>query len=221
MARRVLHDEFFKKAKAEGYLARSAYKLQQIQENRRLLHPGDAVLDLGCAPGAWIQVALECIGPSGRVVGIDLQTIKHDFPPSVRTLVADVYAVNPDELVTAAGRRFDVVLSDMAPNTNGINDHELSIRLCDHVVYLLPRLIKPGGRMAIKVFEGAQYPRLLKECAALFEKTKGLKPKASRDVSREMYILADGYRGPIIPAPGAPNAPTPAPGPSSPSRPAQ
>lgn len=196
MPRRILHDEFFKKAKAEGYVARSAYKLRQIQESRRLLKRGDRVLDLGCAPGAWLQVASEIVGPGGLVVGIDLQPVRHHMPPNVRHLVGDVYKVNPDDLTALAGGRFDAVLSDMAPNTTGINDHEMSIRLCDQVVALLPALLRSGGGMAIKVFEGGEYPRLLKQCAAMFDVAKGFKPKASREVSREMYIVASGYRSP-------------------------
>lgn len=199
MPRRVLHDEFFKKAKAEGYVARSAYKLQQIQESKRLIRKGDYVLDLGCAPGAWLQVASEIVGPSGRVVGIDLQPIRHQMPSNVKHIVSDIYKTNPADLTALVEGRFDAILSDMAPNTNGINDHELSIRLCDQAVSMLPALIKPGGSFAIKVFEGSDYPRFQKDVAALFENCRGFKPKASREVSREMYIVAAGYRGPIVP----------------------
>jgi 23S rRNA (uridine2552-2'-O)-methyltransferase len=198
MPRRVLHDEFFKKAKAEGYVARSAYKLQQIQESKRLIRKGDYVLDLGCAPGAWLQVASDIVGPTGRVVGIDLQPIRHQMPANVKHLVSDIYKTSPADLTALVEGRFDVILSDMAPNTNGINDHELSIRLCDQTVSLLPALIKPGGSFAIKVFEGADYPRFQKDVSALFENCRGFKPKASREVSREMYIVAAGYRGAIL-----------------------
>lgn len=251
MARRVLHDTFFKQAKAEGYVARSAYKLQQIQEAKRLIKKSDKVLDLGCAPGAWLQVAAELVGTGGAVVGIDLQTIVHRFggPVPIRHVVGDVFktpaSVLLDELAVACGMdpapspatsgggsdpapkplpphkradvapliplsrdvaapprqsprsgpMFDVVLSDMAPNTTGHGDHERSIALCDRVVELLPDLLKRGGACAIKVFEGGDYPRLLKDMAGVFEAAKGYKPEASRAVSKEMYIVATGYRG--------------------------
>ncbi|HVZ93951.1 MAG TPA: RlmE family RNA methyltransferase [Phycisphaerales bacterium] len=197
MPRRVLHDEYFNKAKAEGYLARSAYKLIEIQESKKLLRKGDYVLDLGCAPGAWLQVASEIVGPTGRVLGLDLQTVSHSMPPNVRTIVGDVYKADPVSLLDTVGGRFNAVLSDMAPNTTGVNDHEMSMRLCDHVVSLLPKLIQPRGSFAIKVFEGGQYPRLLKDVAALFENSRGFKPKSSRDVSREIYVVAAGYKGPM------------------------
>ncbi len=196
MPRRVLHDEYFKRAKAEGYLARSAYKLTQIQASKRILRPGDRVLDLGCAPGAWIQAAQGVIGPSGEVVGLDLQTLRVDLGPRVRAIVGDIMKVRPEDLAGPEGKRFDVVLSDMAPSTSGHGDDLLSARLCDRVIELLPHLLKPGGNLAMKVLEGSEYPRLLKEVTGLFGACKGFKPKASRDVSREMYIVATGYAPP-------------------------
>ncbi|MCC6660801.1 MAG: RlmE family RNA methyltransferase [Phycisphaerales bacterium] len=194
---RRLHDRFFKQAKAEGYLARSAYKLQEIHERKRLLRPGDRVLDLGCAPGAWLQIVAEAVGERGRVVGIDLQETRHDFGPNVRTLVADAYTVDPAMLKELAGAPagFDAVLSDMAPNTTGHGDDLLSARLCRRVLELLPALLRPGGNLAMKVFEGSEYPAVLRETADAFREARGFKPKASRDVSREMYIVATGWHG--------------------------
>lgn len=198
MARRILHDQYFKQAKAEGYLARSAYKLRQIQENKRLLRRGDRVLDLGCAPGAWLQVASEIVGRTGSVVGIDLQAVDHDLGPGITTLVGDVYQADPALLRAAGGnggaeRLFDVVLSDMAPNTTGHGDDLVSARLCDRVLEMLPDLLKPTGNFAMKVLEGAEYPRLRREVQRLFGIGKGYKPAASREVSREMYLIGLGY----------------------------
>ncbi len=199
MARRVLHDQYFKKAKAEGYLARSAYKLAEIQERKRLIRSGGRVLDLGCAPGAWLQVAGEIVGPKGRIVGIDLSATEHEFGANVATIVGDIYKADARALLEAGGmmgeERFDVVLSDMAPNTTGAGDDFLSVRLCRRVLELLPSLLRRGGNLAMKVFEGEEYPALLRETAALFAEAKGFKPKASREVSREMYIVGMGYRG--------------------------
>ncbi|MGP1345676.1 MAG: SAM-dependent methyltransferase [Phycisphaerales bacterium] len=196
MPRRVLHDEYFNKAKAEGYLARSAYKLQQINEARRIIKPGDRILDLGCAPGAWLQVAAEITGPKGVVVGIDLQQCRHPFASNIHHLVADIYKVDPDDLTRLAGGLFDVVVSDMAPNTSGHGDAERSAALCQRVLDLLPSLLKPGGHSAMKILEGGGHLETLSMARALFAECKGFKPKASRAVSSEIYIVGKGYAPP-------------------------
>jgi 23S rRNA (uridine2552-2'-O)-methyltransferase len=199
MPRRVLHDEFFRKAKDEGYLARSAYKLKEINERKRLFGAGARVLDLGCAPGAWLQVAAEIVGPRGVVVGIDLKEVRANLGPNVAPMQGDIYATDPAVFTARAGGLFDAVISDMAPDTSGHGDHFLSVRLCRRVLELLPALLEPGGNLTMKVFEGEQYPALLKEAAARFRESRGFKPKASRDVSKEMYIVALGYRPPLTP----------------------
>ncbi|MEQ8745787.1 RlmE family RNA methyltransferase [Pyruvatibacter sp.] len=196
MAKRILHDEYFRKAKQEGYVARSAYKLLQIQQAKSVIRKGDRVLDLGCAPGAWLQVSSPLVGPRGRVIGLDLQDVRHPMPDNVRTFVGDVFEYPPEDLVEAAGRGFGTVLSDMAPKTTGFNEHELSVRLCDRILETLPTLLRHNGVLVMKVFEGAEYPGLLKRCQRHFGKVKGFKPKASRDVSREMYVIAHYYRHP-------------------------
>lgn len=191
---RKLHDRFFKQAKAEGYVARSAYKLIEINDRRKLITPGQAVLDLGCAPGSWLQVVAPIIGPRGIAVGIDLQPVTPAFPDNVRTIIADVFKVDPQVLLGLSGRAFDVVLSDMAPSTSGHGDDLLSARLCRRVLEILPPLLRPGGSLAMKVFEGAEYPALLKDTQRMFREVKGLKPEATREVSREIYIVAKGYK---------------------------
>ena len=195
MGKRVLHDTYFKQAKAEGYVARSAYKLIQIQESRNIIRKGDRVLDLGCAPGAWLQVASKLVGRRGRVIGLDLQPVRHAMPDNVKHFVGDVYEYPPEDLVEVAGRGFGTVLSDMAPKTTGFNEHEMSVRLCDQILEILPGLLRKNGHLVMKVFEGGEYPGLLKRTQRHFGKVKGFKPKASRDVSREMYVIAHFYRG--------------------------
>ena len=196
--KRVLHDHFFKLAKEEGYLARSAYKLKQINEAWNLIKPGNRVLDLGCAPGAWVQVAGELVGKRGRVVGVDLKPVKTNFGPRVHLLEGDVRKIDPNALLEPIrteqrpDRLFDVVLSDMAPNTGGVGDAERSAQLCRTVLELVPHVLRDGGHLAMKVLEGGEYPALLRETGGLFRKVKGFKPKASRDVSREMYVVAAG-----------------------------
>ncbi|MFG0273932.1 MAG: RlmE family RNA methyltransferase [Phycisphaerales bacterium] len=200
-------DAFTKRAQREGYLARSAYKLLEIDEKKRLLRPGASVLDLGCAPGAWLQVASRLVGPKGRVVGIDLQPVRARIAANVRTLVGDIDATAPETLLAELvalgapeGHLFDCVLSDMAPSTGGGGggsaDHFRSVHLCERVLDLLPGLLRPGGNLAMKVFEGEAYPDLLARTAGCFEKARGFKPKASRDASREMYIVAHAFRPP-------------------------
>lgn len=201
--RRQIHDRYFKQAKAEGYLARSAYKLKEINERRRILGPGDFVLDLGCAPGSWLQVAAEMVGEKGFVVGVDLSPVDAAaIGGNVRALVGDVFetpaAVLLGPLVERtgdAGARYGVVLSDMAPKTTGAGDHFRSAELCDRVLELLPGVLGVGGNLAMKIFEGERYTELLRAAGGLFREAKGFKPRSSRDVSPEMFIVCRGYKG--------------------------
>ncbi len=195
MARRQIHDSYFRRAKTEGYAARSAYKLQQIQESKRLLRPGMRILDLGCAPGSWLQVAAEIVGPQGRVIGLDLKPVKLALPPIVTTLEGDIFDTDSRVLTGAAGGLFHAVLSDMAPNTSGHGDAERSDELCRRILDLLPELLAPTGHLVMKVLEGGPFPQLLKDTKARFTNVKPLKPKASRDVSTEIFIIAQGFAG--------------------------
>ena len=195
MARRKLHDKYFKQAKREGYVARSAYKLIELDDRRRVLRPGDFVLDLGCAPGSWLQVAGERVGVKGRVVGIDLNPVAGSFGPNVRTIVGDFTEIDPADLLDG-GRPANVVLSDMAPKTSGHGDHFHSVRLCERIIEALPVLLRPGGSLVMKVFEGEAFPPLLGSVRGLFRDVKTIKPRATRAMSRETYITAKRYRPP-------------------------
>jgi 23S rRNA (uridine2552-2'-O)-methyltransferase len=194
---RKLHDRYFKQAKAEGYVARSAYKLLEINEKFRIVRVGDRVLDLGCAPGSWMQVAAKTVGGRGLVVGVDLQAVGPNVAPGARTVQGDIFKVEPATLLELSGSLFNVVLSDMAPATTGHGDDFLSVRLCRRVIDILPPLLTPGGSLAMKVLEGEEFPELLREVRALFARVKGFKPDSSRDLSREMFIVAGGYRPPV------------------------
>ena len=203
--RSARHDRFHQKAKKEGFLARAVYKLQEIDEKHKIFEPGHTrVLDLGCAPGSWLQVATRLTGPRGRVVGVDLQEVDPDAvrhgmdrptADAVTAIQADVFAVDPARLLELSGGPFDVVLSDMAPNTSGHGDDHLSARLCRRVLELLPGLLRRGGTLCMKVLEGEAFPELLRDTKGLFRECGATKPKASREVSREMYIVGSGYRG--------------------------
>ncbi len=196
MAKRVLHDRYFKQAKREGYLARSAYKLIEIDEKRRVIPRAGKVLDLGCAPGSWLQVLAERVGEKGSVVGIDLKRVTAPMPDRVRTVVGDFTAIDPAELLGGDGRLFDAVFSDMAPNTSGAGDDFLSARLCHDVVDRLPVLLRKGGSCVMKVLEGGGTPALVKRCKGRFVEAKPYKPDATREVSREIYVVCKKYRPP-------------------------
>lgn len=194
MARRVLHDEYFRRAKDAGYVARSAYKLLEIQQRFGLIKQGSAVLDLGCAPGSWLQVAHEIIGPAGTLVGIDLKPVR--LPPGL-TCVAiegDIERTPAQAFLENAPDGFDVVLSDMAPNTSGHGDDLVSARLCRAVLDVASSCLKTGGSLAMKILEGGEYAAVLSETRERFRAAKGLKPKATRGVSREMFIIGQGFR---------------------------
>jgi len=194
MARpRQLHDRYFLKAKAEGYLARSAYKLIQIDDRARFLRRAKKVIDLGCAPGSWLQVAANRCSPDAHIVGVDLKPVEHPMPDSVRTVVADVTILDPSTLPDPGP--FDAVLSDMAPNTSGRGDDLRSANLCREVLALLPKLLAPRGTLVMKILEGAETQHVLNETRSVFENARQFKPHACRDVSRETYIIGLRYRG--------------------------
>lgn len=190
-----VQDHFFRLAKEEGYRSRAAYKLIDIDDRKRVLRRGNRVLDAGAAPGSWSQVAAERVGPKGEVIGVDLKQINGGgYPPHVRLLQADLRDVTLDDL---GGEPFDVVLSDMAPDTTGdpMGDHFRSVRLCHDLLDLSTTWLRRGGNLVMKVFEGAEYPELLKRADRMFEEAKGYKPRASRAESVEMFVVCLGYRG--------------------------
>ncbi|MEN0020644.1 MAG: RlmE family RNA methyltransferase [Planctomycetota bacterium] len=196
MAKRQLHDRYFKQAKRDGYLARSAYKLLEIQRRRKILRQGTRVLDLGCAPGSWLQVASQIVGPRGTVVGVDLLRAARSLPANVRTIEGDFTEVDPAQLIELAGGDFHAVISDMAPNTSGSGDDLISARMCHDILRILPGLLRVGGSCCMKIFEGVELGDVMSEARRAFALAKGLKPKATRDVSREIYIVATGYKAP-------------------------
>jgi len=188
-----VQDHWFREAKAQGYRSRAAFKLLEIDRKRRLLRRGLRVLDVGAAPGSWVQVAAAAVGPSGQVVGIDLKTIDpSDLPDHVSLHAGDMRAISLEQL---GGHPFDLVLSDMAPDTTGDRggDQARSARLCHDLLDRLATWLRPGGNLVYKVFEGGDYPELLQRTRRLFAKTKGFKPPASRAESVEMYVIAEGF----------------------------
>lgn len=190
-----VQDHWFREAKAQGFRSRAAFKLLEIDQRRRVLRAGQRVLDVGAAPGSWLQVASKAVGSRGEVVGFDLKAIDPaGLPANARVLVADLREVTLEEL---GGRAFDVVLSDMAPDTTGdpSGDQARSARLCHALLDHLPTWLRRGGTLVYKVFEGGDYPELLRRTGAMFERAKGFKPTASRAESVEMFVIAEGFRG--------------------------
>ncbi|MBN2096010.1 RlmE family RNA methyltransferase [Candidatus Peregrinibacteria bacterium] len=183
------HDRFFKKAKEQGYRARSAFKLQAIQARFHLIRPGDKVLDLGAAPGSFLQLIGKLVGLKGMAIGIDLKPIKDLKKPNVKTMVGDIL---DDNIYHQLGiGRFDVITSDLAPSTSGIKslDAGRSFQLNEQVLKVAERYLKPGGHVVMKAFPGAEHDTLLKKAKGLFKTIKVFKPEAVRRSSREVYLV--------------------------------
>ncbi len=194
--RRHVNDPYVQRSKREGYRARSAYKLLEIDERDHLLRPGQVVVDLGAAPGGWSQVAARRAGPAGRVVAIDLLAMEP--VPGVTFLQADFASKKGLAAVEEAlgGRAVDVVLSDMAPNMSGIpvSDQARAMALAELARDFAVLHLQRHGMLLVKIFQGAGYDDYLKSLRRAFEKVVVRKPPASRGESAEQYLLARGLR---------------------------
>lgn len=186
-------DRFSRKAKDEGYAARSVYKLEEIDRRARLLRRGQRVVDLGCAPGSWAAYAIEQIGSGGALVGVDLTEVAM---PGGTFLQRSVYDVTGDELREALGGPADLLLSDMAPLTTGARDadHFAQIELARRAFELATELLAPGGGFVAKVFEGPDAKQLELDVRKRFAQTKRYRPEAVRQQSREFFLVATGFR---------------------------
>ena len=189
-------DPYVRKAQAEGMRSRAAYKLQQLAERDHLLKPGMVVVDLGCAPGGWAQVAGRAVGAEGRVVGVDLLEM---LPvPGVRFVQGDF----GDDAVLAEvekyleGRAVDLVLSDMAPNMSGVAsvDQARSIGLAELALDFAVNHLKPHGNFLVKVFQGSGFEELVAEIRRGFVQVMIRKPEASRSRSNEVYLVGKGLK---------------------------
>jgi 23S rRNA (uridine2552-2'-O)-methyltransferase len=187
----TVQDRFYLKAKKEHYLARAVYKLEEIQKKHRLLRTGDRVLDLGAAPGSWIQLTSGVVGRSGLVVGIDLKQIEHAFGNRVITIQGDIFDLEFVETAVRDYLPFDVVLSDMAPATSGIRvaDSARSALLFQRAFEIAHWALRPGGTFLAKMFHGPEFHQLLTEVKKEFSRTRAIRPEATRKQSREIYIL--------------------------------
>ena len=195
--RRHVNDPYVQRSKKEGLRSRSAYKLTGIDDRDKVLRPGQVVVDLGAAPGGWSQVAAKRVGPAGTVVAIDLlemepvagvTIVKGDF-----TRGSGVKALE----AALAGRKADVVLSDMAPNMSGIavSDQARSMELAELARDFALLHLQPEGAFMVKIFQGAGYDEYLSSLRRAFVKVVVRKPDASRDESAEQFLLAKGLKG--------------------------
>ncbi len=191
MPRPGVPDSYRTKARAEGYVARAIYKLKAIDEKYRLLHRGQRVLDLGCAPGSWLQYLASRVGPTGVVVGVDLTPLAILVAPPIHFVLGDLAALEL-ETVTAISADFDAVVSDMAPKTTGIRevDQQRSLDLVLLAWKWARKLLRPGGHFLVKVFEGPEVEDLFRELEAAFRVCRRVKPPGSRAASKEIYLLA-------------------------------
>ena len=192
--RKRIDDHYSRKARQEGYPARSIYKLEEIDKKFKLLKAGQRVLDLGCAPGSWTLYAAGIVGSKGRVIGIDLSPISSTFPPQVTIFEADLLT-NPENLVEGE-EPFDLVLSDMAPKTMGRRevDQARSLELCQMAWTWTEHMLKPGGHFVFKIFQSQEGDDFIRTLQLRFAKISRLKPKATRSQSLETFIIGLGFK---------------------------
>ncbi|NMB48392.1 RlmE family RNA methyltransferase [Candidatus Kuenenbacteria bacterium] len=188
----IPQDQYFKKAKELGYRARSAFKLAELQDKFHFLKTGLDVLDLGAAPGSWLQYAGKLVGQNATLIGLDLQSIQ-PIAKNTKTFVVDIFSEEAVKLIQKHHPKpFSVILSDLAPATSGQKelDHSRSLELSRQVVALAERFLAPRGTLVIKVFQGGDFDAFIKELKGQFGRVEIYKPKASRARSFEVYVIA-------------------------------
>lgn len=192
-----VEDEYVRRAQRDGYRARAVYKLQEIDERDHLLKRGQTVVDLGAAPGSWCQYAIGRLGKQGRLIALDILAME---PIDGVEIIKDDFSEQTglDRLLAALkGRPVDLVLSDMAPNISGIvaSDQARSVYLLELALGFCGKVLRPGGTLLMKAFQGEGFPEFHKALKQQFQSVKSRKPKASRGKSREIYLLAQGFKG--------------------------
>lgn len=192
----ALRDQYRKLAKDQGFRSRSAYKLLEINKKHNLIKPNDTILDIGSAPGGWLQVAKKLSGPTATIVGIDLKPIQ--TITGISTMQVDIEDENLVEKLTKNFPfSFDVVLSDLSPKVSGIwhFDHERQISLTWVALQVSSKLLKRGGNAIFKIFDGSYSGEIKQEAAKIFLKVTTSKPKASRQKSSEFYLVCTSFKG--------------------------
>lgn len=183
-------DKWASLAKEKGYPARSVFKLKEIQEKFQLIRPGLKVLDLGASPGSWSQFVCEVVGKEGKVVGVDIEEVKFHSKLFI-FLKKDVFDLKKEDLSALGISEFDLILSDMAPKTTGIEltDHLRSVELVMKTLELVQILLKRGGNAVVKIFDGPELPKVRKEFEKIFRSVKIFRPKAVRKGSKELFLI--------------------------------
>ena len=185
-------DHYFQKAKEEGFRARSAFKLEEIVRRFALLRTGGKVLDLGAAPGGFLQIIAEAVGPKGLALGVDIVPIRPFSQPQVKTAVLDVLAEDfPRQLGALYDGAFDAVISDLAPKTSGVRstDEARSIRLAEVALNLALTRGRPGSSFTAKLFMGGDFELFRAEVRKGFAEVKVVRPEATRGASVEVYLV--------------------------------
>jgi len=195
--RKRKREYYYRKAKEEKFRSRAAYKLLQAVEKRRFIKPGDVVVDLGAAPGGWIQASRKIVGSRGFVLGVDLKSIQPIDQTNVRTLIGDVTDPQTVEQIRELlPRSSDVVISDVSPSISGVweLDHARQIDLAQQSLRIATSVLRPKGNFFVKVFQGDMLNDFVREVKQHFAFVKLIKPKASRARSAELYVLGMNLR---------------------------
>lgn len=191
-------DYYRKQAREQGYRSRAAFKLQQINNKYHLMGRGSKVVDIGCAPGGWLQVSSMLVGNVGQVVGVDVAPVKA-VAKNTTILQEDIASASAAEKITGAmrGSMADVVLADLSPKLSGIwdMDHYKQIDLCNTVVALLPSVLEVGGSCVVKAFEGGELRGFVERMSNSFSRVEISKPNASRKESSEVYLVGIRFNG--------------------------
>lgn len=188
-------DHLTRRARSEGYPARSVYKLEEIQKKFNIIKKNDAVLDLGCAPGSWMLYASKMVGKSGRVFGVDLKEVTITLPQNTKAVQDDILNMADAQFLEHA-TGLDVVLSDMAPATTGRKDVDAlrSFELCEMALETALNLLKKNGSFICKIFQGNDFKAFEKNVKSKFTDCKIFKPDSCRKQSKEIYIIAKGKK---------------------------
>ncbi len=203
MYRKDKKDEYYsRKAREEGYPARSVYKLKEIDEKYKVFRRGNWVLDLGCAPGSWMMYIVEKIGGEGKVIGVDLEDLKMPLAANMRFVKKDILHLTPEDFYQRksavkqnqrqSARIFDVVVSDLSPKTTGVKTADIvnSVMLANKALASAKLVLRPGGKFVCKIFEGELSEEFFKELEKNFEFVKRFRPKAVSKESREFFVVA-------------------------------
>ena len=199
MANYQVKDRLYHQAKKDQYFSRAAYKLLELQKKYRFIKKGSSVLDLGCSPGAWSQVACQLVGPKGQVTGSDLIALPKEnlqkLPKQFEFIAGDINDPKLQDRL-AQGSKFTVVLSDMAPKLSGIKDRDqmACLELLESAQGLVLKVLNPGGTFICKFFPGAAFQDIQRNLQPYFQKTKVLNLEATRKTSKEQYLYATGFK---------------------------